>query len=68
MGHIRGITYKDQKSITVTLGFPIDYKKILMLTLVEQILSKVLIRSVKDIDRCTLIVPDKAGEEPYLAV
>ncbi len=68
MGHIRGITYEEQKSITVTLGFPIDYMKILMLTLVEQILSKVLIRSVKDIDRCTLIVPDKAGDEPYLSV
>lgn len=68
MGYIRGITFKDNQFMTVTLGFPLDYMKILMLTLAEQILTKVLIRSVKDIDKCTLIVPEKAGDEPYLLV
>jgi hypothetical protein len=35
LGYIRGITYEDKKSITVTLGFPLEYMKILMLTIAE---------------------------------
>ena len=53
---------------TVELAFPLDFKKVLMLTLVEQSLAKVLVRSVRQIEKCTLIRPKKEGEEPYLVV
>jgi hypothetical protein len=44
-----------------------------MLTLAEQLLSKVLVRSINGIDKCTLIVPDEDKEksqrkEPYIIV
>lgn len=54
--------------MTVTLGFPLEFKKILMLTVAESLLAKVLVRSVPGIDNCLLITPDKAHEEPYLLV
>lgn len=54
--------------MTVTLGFPLEFKKILMLTVAEAILAKVLVRSVSGIDNCILVTPDKANEEPYLLV
>jgi len=54
--------------MTVVLSFPLQFKKILMLTVAESILSKVLVRSISGIDQCVLVTPDKAGEEPYLYV
>ena len=40
-----------------------------MLTLAETLLSKVLVRSVNGIDKCTLINGEqKDGKEPYLIV
>ena len=39
-----------------------------MLTIAEQILHKVLVRSVKGIEKCTLIKTQKEGEEPYLVI
>ena len=44
-----------------------------MLTLAENLLTKVLVRSVSGIDKCTLVVPDEDKEksqrkEPYLVV
>ena len=42
-----------------------------MLTLAENLLSKVLVRSVQGIDKCILVLPeekDKDTKEPYLFV
>lgn len=35
LGYIRGIDFEADKSIHVTVAFPLEYKKILMLTLAE---------------------------------
>ena len=51
------------------LSYNLQDKKILMLTLAETLLSKVLVRSVNGIDKCTLINGEqKDGKEPYLIV
>ena len=55
------------------LTYNLSDKKVLMLTLAENLLSKVLVRSVTGIDKCTLVVPDEDKEksqrkEPYLVV
>lgn len=60
--------YVKDSSATVTLSFPIEYKKLLLLTIVETVLDKVLVRNVPGIERCTLIPPSKPGDEPYLFV
>jgi len=52
----------------MVVSFPLDFKKVLMITIVEQILSKVLVRSMHGIEKCTLILPKKEGEEPFLMV
>ena len=66
---IKGITHEKNKSVTVELCYNLQDKKILMLTLAEALLSKVLVQSVNGIDKCTLIVPDANKEgEPYLMV
>ena len=44
-----------------------------MLTLAEHLITKILVRSVKDIDKCTLIAPEPGKDsgdkkEPYLLV
>jgi DNA-directed RNA polymerase I subunit RPA1 len=46
----------------------LDFKKILMLTLAEEALTKVLVRSVPNIENCTLVRPKKESEEPFLVV
>jgi len=60
--------FQTNKSATVTLQFPLEYKKLLLLTLTENVLKKVLVRSIPGIEKCTLIQPQKAGAEPYLFV
>lgn len=60
--------YVDQKQITITLNFPLEYKKLLLITLAENALNKVLVRNVPGIEKCTLIPPQKPGAEPYLIV
>ena len=50
------------------IGFPIEFKKVLMLTVAENILQRVLVKSVHGIDKCTLIKTGKPNEEPYLLV
>lgn len=42
--------------------------KILMLTIAEAIVGKVLLRSVPGIEKCTLIQPEKQNDDPYLLV
>lgn len=67
--NLKAIDFDERlNTATVELTFPLDVKKALMLTLVEQSLAKVLVRSVPQIEKCTLIRPKKEGEEPQLVV
>ena len=62
------------KSVTLEVSYNLSDKKILMLTLAETLLSKVLVRSVAGIDKCIPIAQDPSKEgtvdkkEPYLLV
>ena len=58
----------ETNSAKASISFPLDFKKVLMLTLVEQTLQKVLVRSVPGIEKCTLVKPQKDGDEPFLVV
>lgn len=59
--------FDSHKSATVTVHFPLEYKKILLLSLVDTVVKKVVVRSVPGVDRCSLIEPGK-GQDPYLFV
>lgn len=59
---------KKANTASVNIVFPLDFKKVLMLTLAEQALSKVLVRSVPNIETCKYVKPKKDSEEPYLFV
>lgn len=66
---IKGITNEKEKSVTIELSYNLQDKKILMLTLAENLLSKVLVRSVQGIDKCLLVIPEeKEKKEPYLYI
>lgn len=54
------------ESISVTLQFPLEYKKLLLLTIAETCLQRVLIRNIQGIEKCTLVQP--RGAEPYLFI
>ena len=58
--------FDSHKSATVTIHFPLEYKKLLLLSLVETVIKKVVVRSVPGVDKCSLIAPDKG--DPYLFV
>jgi DNA-directed RNA polymerase I subunit RPA1 len=49
------------------LQFPVEYKKLLLLSLVDTVIKKVVVRSVAGVDRCVLIEPGK-GQDSYLFV
>jgi len=49
--------FEKNKSASITLQFPLEYKKLLMLTLSETALNSVLVRAVKDIEKCALVTP-----------
>jgi len=66
---LKEIKFDENENVSsVKIAFPLDFKKILMLTVAEQTLSKVLVRSVRHIEKCTLIKPKKPEEEPMLIV
>jgi hypothetical protein len=54
-GYIKGIEYVENVSCTVNIAFPLEFKKVLMITIAEGLLHKILVRSVAGIERCTLI-------------
>lgn len=60
--------FDNNKSASLTIQFPLEYKKLLLLSLVEAVVKKVVVRSVPGVDRCSLIMPDKAGQIPHLFV
>ena len=67
--YLRNIGFDKKTNVaSVQIAFPLDFKKVLMLTLAEQTLTKVLVRSVPNIEKCTLIRPKKENDEPYLVV
>jgi len=67
--YLRGIDVDKKKNIfTVSVAFPLEFKKVLMLTLAEQTLTQVLVRQVPKIEKCTLVKPKKDGDEPFLVV
>jgi len=67
--YLRHIDFsKQSSSASVDIAFPLDFKKVLMLTVAEQTMAKVLVRSVPNIEKCTLIKPKKESDEPYLIV
>lgn len=53
--------FVENESATVTLQFPLEFKKLLLLTLAETVLKKVLIRFVSGIEKCSLVQPQKEG-------
>ena len=65
--YIKGdLEFEDGESASITLQFPLEFKKLLVLTLANEALKSVLIRSHKDIERVILIA--KEGAEPHLLV
>jgi DNA-directed RNA polymerase I subunit RPA1 len=67
--YLRQIEYKKEiNTASVDIAFPLDFKKVLMLTIAEDTLDKVLVRSVPNIEKCTLIKPKNENDEPYLIV
>ena len=59
--------FDSHKSATVTIQFPLEYKKLLLLSLTETVIKKVVVRSVAGVDKCSLVQPEKNGD-PYLFV
>ena len=65
--YIKGdLEFDEGKSATITLQFPLEFKKLLVLSLADQAIKSVLIRNQKDIEKVMVIT--KEGAEPYLLV
>jgi DNA-directed RNA polymerase I subunit RPA1 len=65
--YLRGdFEFDKHKSATVTLQFPLEDKKLLLLSLAQNVIKKLVVRSVPGIDRCSLISPEKG--DPHLIV
>ena len=52
---IKGEFEFENNAATISLQFPLEYKKLLLLKLAETAMSGVLVSAVKDIEKCTLI-------------
>ena len=68
--YIQSIEFdKASNTATAQIVFPLDFKKVLMLTVAEQTMNKVLVRSVAHIEKCTFVKPKPdSTEEPFLVV
>lgn len=67
--YLKGIEIDKKKNIfKVNIAFPLEFKKVLMLTLAEQTMNHVIVRQVPGIQKCTLIKPKKESDEPFLMV
>lgn len=60
------LEFVEGKSASITLQFPLEFKKLLVLTLADAALKNVLIRNHTDIEKVILMT--KEGAEPYLLV
>jgi hypothetical protein len=65
---IKGEFEFENNSATIALQFPLEYKKLLLLTLAETAMGGVLVSAVKDIEKCTLIPGQNEKDKPYLLV
>ena len=45
-GYIKGINYELNKSCSVVIAFPLEFKKVLMISIAESLLGKILVRAV----------------------
>ena len=63
---IKDACVEEDKSCSITLQFPLEYKKLLILQQADTAMKSVLIRNHKDIEKVMLIT--KEGSEPYLLV
>jgi len=69
LSFLRDIKFDEEHNVSsVKIAFPLDFKKVLMLTLAEQTLSKVLVRHIPHIEKCTFVKPKNDNEEPFLVV
>ena len=67
--YLKGINIDKERNVfSVEVAFPLDFKKVLMLTLTEQTLQHVLVRQVPNIEKCTLVKPKKEQDEPFMIV
>lgn len=68
--YLRSIQFdKASNTATAQIVFPLDFKKVLMLTVAEQTMNKVLVRHVSHIEKCTFVKPKPdSTEEPFLVV
>ncbi len=51
--------FETSVSASLTLQFPLEYKKLLLLTIAESVLKKTLVRNIQGIEKCLLIQPQK---------
>ena len=54
-GYIKQVDCEKEKSMSVVIELPLEFKKVLMITIAESILPKLLVRSVAGIEKCTLV-------------
>jgi len=67
--YIKGdLEFVEGRSASITLQFPLEFKKLLVLTLADTALKSVLIRNHKDIEKVMFIEPKNDKQEPYLLV
>jgi len=55
--------YEEGTSATVTLTFPIEYKKLLLMTIVETVMQQIKVKNVPGIERVHLNMKDTKGQE-----
>lgn len=60
--------YDKDVSATIEIVFPIEFKKLLLLQIIEGVLERILVRNTPGIERCTLIPPSKPSDEPHIIV
>ena len=47
--------FETNVSASMTLQFPLEYKKLLLLTIAENVLKKTLVRNIQGIEKCILV-------------
>lgn len=61
--------YDDGVSATVTLTFPIEFKKLLLMTIIETAMQSIKVKNVPGIEKCHLNMQNtKSQHDPHLFV
>lgn len=68
--YLSNISFNEaSNSAAVQITFPLEFRKVLLLTIVESTMAKVLVRSTPHIEKCNLVKPKEgSNDEPYLIV